>query len=398
MIIKRIIPYLITGVLLVTTICAVSTGRKNDPVKPDKATDDEPTAEEMRAVWVTYMTLDVENESDKEAAFYHRIDQIVERMQTGGFNTVFVHVRPFCDAIYPSAYYPWSHIISGTQGEDPGFDPLEIICDKCKKAGISVHAWINPYRVSTQQTPTALCSENPYQRDPTLGVTVNGETYLNFADKRVRELIVSGVIELIENYDIDGIQFDDYFYPEDGGDFDAEEYETYLASTDTPLSKEEFRKENINQLIREVYHAVHQTDSRAVFGISPQGNLPNNEVISADVVRWCTEEGYVDYICPQLYFSLDNPALRFEDALEQWISTPRHPKLRLYIGLAGYKAGSDADDGTWLDNSDVLKTEVQILRKAGANGFALYSYDSLLYEESRSEIENLIGYLTVPTQ
>ena len=399
MIIKRMIPYLLTGFLLILTVFLVGNrDEKTLEKQPDKATADEAPAEEIRGVWLAYMTLDVENETDKERAFRDKIDAIVREIKQDGFNTLFVQVRPFCDAIYPSAYYPWSHIISGTQGVDPGFDPLRIICDKCAEAEIGVHAWINPYRIRTQSTPAELCEDHPYSLDPSLGVVVNGETYLQFSDERVRDLIVSGVIELLENYDIDGIQFDDYFYPEDCGDFDAEAYASYCEAEASPLPLEDFRRENISQMIRDVWQAVHSTKPNAVFGVSPQGNLANNNVIYADVVRWCAEEGYIDYICPQLYYSPDNPAQRFEDALRDWLTVEKHPGLRLLIGLGGYKAGTDADEGTWLDSSDILKTELQILQEEECDGFLLYSYDSLVEEASREEIKNLVDYLTEPTQ
>ena len=397
---KRLIPYLAACLLLAGTVLIVSgTGEHAHNAAPDKASTDEAAIpQEMRGIWVTYMTLDVENEADKEDAFRQKIDSIVGDAVKGGFNTLIVQVRPFCDAIYPSAYYPWSHIISGTQGEYPGFDPLQIICEKCGAKGLRVHAWVNPYRISTASTPPVLCEEHPYRRDSSIGVEINGETYLNPASKKARELIKDGVIELLENYAIDGVQFDDYFYPENCGDFDAADYAAYTAAASSPLSLADYRKENVNKLIREVYQAVHSTRKKAVFGISPQGNLPNNEVIYADVTRWCSEEGYADYICPQLYFSLDNPALRYEDALQEWLNTKRHSGLKLYAGLAGYKAGSDADEGTWLDNSDILKTEAEILRKKNLNGFILYSYDSMTQQKSKTEINNLIRYLTEPTQ
>ena len=397
---KRIIPYLLSAFFLTATVLTVGNAGYGGKIKePDKAvrTEDEPERE-MRGVWVTFMTLDVENEENKESAFRDKIDTIISDMTEGGFNTMIVHVRPFCDAIYKSAYYPWSHIISGRQGEDPGFDPLRIICDRCAEADISVHAWINPYRISTASTPAQLSEDNPYMKDGSIGVKVNGETYLDPADERTRELIVSGVIELIENYDIDGIHFDDYFYPENCGDFDKERYEAYRASTSSPLSLDEYRRDNVSSLIRDVYRAVHSTKSGAVFGVSPQGNMPNNEVLYADVERWCAEPGYIDYICPQLYFSIDNPALRYEDALAKWLSAKRHSGLKLYIGLGGYKAGTDADEGTWLDNDDILRTEVEILRSNGTDGFILYSYDSIHDEHNEAEIKNLTDYINSPSQ
>ena len=402
--IKKIMPYLMAILVLIAAVTATEKGRNDIKSDPDTATADEMTPpEEVRGIWVTYMTLDVENEADKESAFRKKIDKMIEDMKSRGFNTMFAQVRPFCDAIYRSAYYPWSHIISGNQGEDPGFDPLSVICERCRENGIGVHAWINPYRVSTGQTPSALSQDNPYAKDPSLGVEINGGIYLDPANEEARELIVNGVIELLTRYDIDGIQFDDYFYPEGCGDFDARDYEEYKASTASPLSLEGFRKENVNALIRAVHKAVRDTKKGAVFGISPQGNLANNDGLYADVRLWCAENGYIDYICPQIYFSLDNPALTFEDALDDWLKMKKRDGLRMYIGLAGYKAGTDADSGTWLDSDDVLKTEIEIIREKDLDGFLLYSYDSLNDKTNSKGIESALRYIsavesTIPTQ
>ena len=398
MLIKRMIPYILSLLILAGAIVAVS-GR-TETNQPIKATADTAAVkEEMRGIWVTYMTLDTEGENDPKKTFCSRIDAIVNDMQAGGFQTMVVQVRPFCDAIYRSSYYPWSHILTGTQGKDPGFDPLAYICDRCHDANISVHAWVNPYRVSTAETPSELSEDNPAVRDPSITAQINGARYLKPSSAKARELIVNGVIELLTCYDIDGIQFDDYFYPEDCGDFDRQDYEEYCAESASPLSLEEYRKENVNMLIRDAYQAVHQTNPNAVFGISPQGNLDNNKVLYADVKRWCNEDGYIDYICPQIYFSLDNPALAYEEALAQWTALKKHKGLDLYVGLAGYKAGTDADSGTWLDNSDILTNEIDIARDSGWDGFILYSYDSLHNSDSEDEIKNVIRYLkSSPTQ
>ena len=395
---KRMIPYLLAILILAGSIVIVSGSVKTEP--PEKSTSDEmKTPVEMRALWVTFMTLDTEGASNVKETFCQKIDTIVSDMKEDGFNTMIVQVRPFCDAIYRSNYFSWSHILTGTQGQDPGFDPLAYICERCKDEDISIHAWVNPYRVSTAETPDELSEDNPVMEDPSLMVEVNGARYLDPGNKKAQELIVDGVIELLTRYDIDGIQFDDYFYPENCGDFDSEGYQEYCASTASPLALEEYRKENVNTLIRSVYQAVHQADRSAVFGVSPQGNLENNKALYADVKLWCEKEGYIDYICPQIYFSLDNPALTYEDALEQWIAVKKHDGLRFYIGLAGYKAGTDADSGTWLDNSDILRTEIEIAREAECDGFMLYSYDSLHNSDNEKEIKNVIRYLkTSPTQ
>lgn len=397
---KRMIPVILSMALLAASVVYVSD--RQIPMKESEAESAPSVLPEqpdvMRGVWVTYMTLNVENESDRETAFKSRIDGIISDMLSSSLNTMIVQVRPFCDAVYPSKYFPWSHILTGTQGEDPGYDPLEYIVTQAHENGIAVHAWINPYRISSEQQPDALCDDSPYVRDPSIGTKVNGSLYLNPASDKAQELIVKGVEELVARYAVDGVQFDDYFYPPDCGDCDAEEYAAYSENTDSPLSLEDFRKENVSKLIKAVYEAVHN-ERDIPFGVSPQGNIGNNEGIYADVVRWCEEDGYLDYICPQLYYSTDNPALKFEDALDQWQAIRYAPNVRLYIGLPAYKAGTDADSGTWLDNDEILLTEVKILEERGIGGFMLYSYDSLHNEDNAPEVENVIRYLTTsPTQ
>lgn len=397
MLIKRILPILLSFLFLTGAILFVA-GKRTQPPKNDRkmtATADEVRKpQEMRGIWVTYMTLDVENEADKEDAFKTKIDKIIKDMENAALNTMVVQIRPFSDALYPSRYYPWSHILTGTQGKDPGYDPLDYIVTQAHEHHIAVHAWLNPYRVATQNTPDELSNDNPYSKDPSIGVEVGGELYLNPASDKAQELIVNGAREIAENYDVDGIQFDDYFYPPDCGNFDSEDYERYKNTTASPLSLEKFRKENVNMMIRKVYQAVHDANPNTVFGISPQGNLDNNAGLYADVVKWCTEEGYLDYICPQIYFSLDNPALTFEDGLQDWLELKYAKDVALYIGLPAYKAGTDADSGTWLDNNDILKTEIEICREKKTGGFMLYSYDSVHNEENAEEIENVIRYLT----
>ena len=400
---KRIIPYFLSFVLLGASIFYVAD--KNSAVTQDESVNTnaetvsiKPT-EEIRGVWVTYMTLDVEGESDKETAFKAKIDTIIEDMKNADLNTMAVQVRPFSDAIYPSRYYPWSHILTGTQGKDPGYDPLAYIVQAAHEHDIMVHAWVNPYRVSTKDTPHELSHDNPAVKYSDMTIEINGSVYLNPASNDAIKLITDGVREIVKNYDVDAVQFDDYFYPSDCGDFDAEDYETYCENSDTPLSLEEFRKDNVSRMVQSVYQAVHQTKSNVMFGISPQGNLDNNEGLYADIKKWCAEKGYIDYICPQIYFSLDNPALTFEDGLQDWLDMEKHDGLSLYIGIPAYKAGTDADSGTWLDNNDILKTEIEITRDAKTDGFMLYSYDSFHNEDNAEELENVIRYLTTsPTQ
>ncbi len=385
-------PFLLSIILLVLSIIVV--GESNiKPAHTDGSIYDE-AKEDMKGIWVSYITLDMQNTDMTKESFEEKLESIIKTTKESGFNTLIFQVRPFSDALYKSNYYPWSHILTGTQGKDPKYDPLQIICDMCHKNSISVHAWINPYRVSTNETPDKLSENNPYVKDDSMGFKHNGNIYLDPSNEKARELIVNGVSEIVRNYNIDGIQFDDYFYPENSDEVDANKYEEYKASVANPLSKENWRMNNVNTLIKEVYKAIHKYSKSLEFGISPQGNINNNKALSADVVTWCKNEGYVDYICPQIYFSLDNPALTFEESLNDWVKLDRHKKLKLYIGLAGYKGGSDSDEGTWLDNNDILKNEIEICKAKGADGIMLYSYESFSSKENEAEIKNVINYLT----
>lgn len=399
---KRLIPLFVT-VAVLFGIIAVSSNQKtsiktgtlvatNDNATSstkEKKTDDN---EELRGMWLTYMELSMENDSDKsENAFRNKFNAIAETCRMSGFNTIIAQVRPFGDALYNSEYYPYSHILTGEQGKNPEYDALKIMCEICHSKNLKIHAWINPYRVKISQTPAELSEDNPYVKDNSLGFETESGIYLYPSNKKSQELIENGIEEIVKNYDVDGIQFDDYFYPPDMNDEDIEQYEQFKADAgENCMSLEKWRFESVNLLIAEVYRKIHNISDNVDFGISPQGNINNNSSLYADVEAWCEHSGYIDYICPQIYFSLDNPALSFENALDSWCKLDYNENTKLYVGLAGYKAGSESDSNTWLSADNILAKEYEILSNNGkVSGFILYSYDSLKKSSSSAEIKNL---------
>ncbi|MGN1051002.1 MAG: family 10 glycosylhydrolase, partial [Acutalibacteraceae bacterium] len=150
-----------------------------------------------------------------------------------------------------------------------------------------------------------------------------------------------------------------------------------------------WRNNNVNKLIATTYEIIKNTNPNVEFGISPQGNIDNNKNLYADVKSWCEISGYVDYICPQIYFSLDNPALNFEDCLASWQNLNFAENVKLYVGLAGYKAGTNKDKGTWLDNDDILKNEYEITKDKNIDGIMLYSFEALENKTAKKELLNL---------
>ena len=392
----RSIAIIFSLALVLVSIAIVS---KTTVIQTDKtiSTTDE-ALENMKGVWVSYITLDMQNTDMSEDSFTKKIESIVKTSKENGFNTIIFQVRPFSDALYKSEYFPYSHILTGVQGKDPEYDPLEIMCKVCHDNNINVHAWINPYRVKSESTPKKLSDDNPYIIDKSIGFTHNNCIYLDPSNEQARKLVVNGVKEIVKNYDVDGIQFDDYFYPENCDNVDESTYNEYKENTINSLSKEEWRIDNVNKLIKSVYKAVHQYSDDVVFGISPQGNLNNNYTLSADVKSWCKDSGYIDYICPQIYFSLDNPTMNFEESLNEWLDIKKHKDLAMYIGIAGYKGGTDEDEGTWLDNDDILKTQIQICEENNLDGIMLYSYESFINADNKEEIANVVNYLTNITE
>ena len=403
--VKKFAPVILSAVLLVTALAARAYS-ENGEVKPvststmDTATNDnakveqnERSTKEMRGVWVSYIELDMQNESDKsESAFREKFKDIAITSKNAGFNTLIVQVRPFCDALYKSAYFPYSHILSGEQGISPDYDALKVMCEICSELDLDIHAWVNPYRISTDSTPQVLSENNPYVIDNELGEETENGIFLNPANKMARKLIIDGVTEIVKNYDVDGIQFDDYFYPTQDSDFDDEEYAEYVDAVGAMncMSVDNWRLANVKTLICDTYRAIHKISNDVDFGISPQGNIDNNAKIYADVKSWCICKGFVDYICPQLYYSLENPALTFENSLNSWASLDINKKVKLYVGLAGYKANTDSDEGTWLYSDNVLSKEYKIaMQNEKVSGIMLYSYSALEDENASAEISNL---------
>lgn len=406
---KKIVPIIVSVIAMLTVICISSFTREKPPKKQNdidniaalssKATTDTPESdEEMRGVWVSYMELSMENESSKtQKAFEDKFTEIAQKCRESGFNTLIVQVRPFCDALYKSSYFPWSHILTGTQGENPQYDALQIMCDICKENNLKIHAWINPYRVSSNETPKKLSDNNPYIKNSEIGIKTDNGIFLDPSNETAQQLISDGVKEIAENYDVDGIQFDDYFYPTEDESFDKKQYQAYIEKygKENSMSLDNWRMQNVNTLICKVYRTIKSVDSSVEFGISPQGNIGNNDGLYADVKSWCTCKGFADYICPQIYFSLENPALTFEDCLDSWTSLDFDENVKLYVGLGGYKAGNgEYDEETWLLSDSILADEYDILRNnKSVRGFMLYSYSCLEDNTAKKEINNLINAL-----
>ncbi|MBE6770290.1 MAG: hypothetical protein E7548_06005 [Ruminococcaceae bacterium] len=369
----------------------------------------------MKAIWLSQFDLKpIYLEGGKQrpkSDFEAKITTVLKNVKDLGFNTIFVQVRPYADSFYPSTLYPASSYVTGDYGVNFSYDPFGIIVAKAHSLNLSVHAWINPMRAvgeeEIKKVPNVYKIKQWYNEKSDRLVNVEGRLYLNPAYSEVRKLIIDGANEILRLYKIDGLHMDDYFYPTVSSDFDKITYENYLKNGGK-LSLADFRRENLNLLVKGLFSAVKGQNDRLLFGISPAGNLQTvfNEHY-ADVYSWCSKAGYIDYICPQVYFGLKHEFNPFSKVINQWQNIIKNEKVRLIIGMTLGKAKAKDDPyagsgrNEWKESSDILKRclqETEKLNNCAGVSFFSYQYFYLPLEntpdpDTKAETDNLIPLL-----
>ena len=299
---------------------------------------------DMRAVWIsTVYSADYPSTINNEDAQKEEFIEKLEQAQALGLNTVVVQVRPKGDAFYESDLNPWSAVLTGVQGVDPGYDPMAFMIRETHKRGMEFHAWMNPYRITTSGTDlSALSVDNMARKHPDWILTYNNAMYYDPANEDVQDYICDTVEEIVENYDVDAIHFDDYFYPSN--------YPLPEGETRDGVTADE-RREHVNDLIRGVYKTIKKADSSVEFGISPMGIWKNSTSdpagsetrgtegyysVFGDAKTW-VEKGWVDYIVPQLYWETGNAYADYETLVKWWSDVVKGTGVDLYIGHGIYK-------------------------------------------------------------
>lgn len=375
--------------------------------------DSDTVADELRGVWISVFDIDYKN--GDEQSFIRSFDSMMQNVRKLGCNAVFVHVRSHGDACYPSKLFPWSAYITGTQGVAPDFDPLEIMIKLAHNHSLKFHAWINPYRVSSNGDISKLSDDNYAKKclrskDSAMSRQVKkaaGGIYYNPSNKAVLERIIGGVDELVKNYDVDGVHIDDYFYPTTDADFDSEDYAEYKKSTEQPLDLANFRRKCVDETVSGIYSAVKAANKNTVFGVSPRASVYYNyNTCYADVAKWCKTGGYADYIAPQIYFGFDDErtdqngmAFKFDECANYW-NKLCGGKCKLYYGLGLYRSGEKIEgagsgENEWIENDDIITRQVDYSRKlSNFGGFILFSYSSLTQNATaKAETANLTQFL-----
>lgn len=342
---------------------------------------------EERSIFISYIELS-KYISDDISLSKNNIDMMINNIEELGFNSVILQVRSFGDAIYPSKIYSNSLYISNS------FDVLDYFSDICNSKGFKLYAWINPYRIRNDLNKDSISNDNIiYDLLDTRHIVYTSGIYFNPSSELVINLIIEGINEIINNYDITGILFDDYFYP--STDCDLEEYN----SLDLDISYEEYKLGRVNELIKRVYAVCH--NNGILFGISPDGNIENNySKHSADVKTWLSNSGYVDFIMPQIYYGFFNGSRPFYNTLQEWSSLITNDSISMSVALAFYKNGvidewASSGKTEWIENNNIIMKEIIVSRNINNYmGFSLFRYDYLFSEDKINdntllEIENI---------
>lgn len=340
--------------------------------------------EEIRGVWLFYRELSMVDEKGGTAeSFTEKINTIFDKCVSLGINTVFFHVRPSADSFYASKIFPFSEYLTGKQGGAVDYDPLKIAVSLAHEKNISLHAWINPFRISFSSDKSELAETNPavklINENSDRICTVNGGLYFNPASEENRKLIIDGVREIVNSYDVDGVHIDDYFYPDTDKSIDEKQFQDYV-SCGGNLSLEEWRTQNVNTFVSNMYSAVKSCDENVIVSVSPAGNIENNyKKLYADVKRWGSTEGYCDWLIPQIYFGFENSAQPYETVMNEWRKNTICPSVRLAAGLAAYKVLSGESD-EW-KKGGIIGRQWGRAEENGYDGFVLFSYSSIISEK-----------------
>ncbi|MEQ7005823.1 family 10 glycosylhydrolase [Actinopolymorpha sp. B17G11] len=344
-----------------------STTGKECPA-PDPATP----KRQFRAMWIaSVVNIDWPSRqglsvAEQKAEYLRLLDEAEDRRLNG----VVVQIRPTADAFWPSPYEPWSEWLTGTPGQDPGYDPLAFLVSEAHARNLEFHAWFNPYRVSMQADPAHLAPDHPARQHPDWIVPYGGKLYYNPGIPQVRRFVEDAILHAVKNYDVDAVHFDDYFYPYPVGTEQFDDEATYQEYGAGFPDKADWRRNNIDLLVKELSVRIKKAKPWVKFGISPfavwrniatdpegsdtQAGVETFDDLYADTRRWVREE-WIDYIVPQVYWNIGFAPADYAKLVPWWSAEVDGRDVQLFVGQATYKAGTSTQDPAWSDPREMTR-------------------------------------------
>ncbi len=368
--------------------------------QPDASEIVRPPKREFRAVWVaTVDNIDWPSQKNLTPVRQRReFTDLLEFYKGIGMNALFVQVRAAGDAFYAKSREPWSEWLTGEQGRAPVpfYDPLEYMVRESHRRGLEFHAWLNLNRL-VHRSSRSVSSQNISRTHPAWILSYDGAKLFNFGLPEVRDFITQMTVDVARNYDVDGIHFDDYFYPYAVAGQTLQDEATFKKYGQDFSNKNEWRRHNVDLLVQQIHDSLAVVKPRLKFGISPfgvwrnrrddvngsntTGGLSSYDHLFADTRKWL-EEGWIDYVAPQVYFSAGFAKVPFKNLVDWWAknSFGRH----FYVGQAAYRVGYEDKDTHWRNTSEI-PNQVRYLRQEGADGSIFFS--------SRSLRRNSLGFV-----
>lgn len=345
-----------------------------------------PAAEEVRGAWLaTVAGLDWPCVDDQAIIQQIRLVEQIRGLRETGCNTLYFQVVSNMDALYPSRLLPWSAVLTGTEGRNPGYDPLAIAVRTAHECGMQIHAWINPLRVCRDDV-TPHAESHVSISHPQWVQNYRHKLYLDPGNPEVVDFLAQIATEILASYDVDGLHIDDYFYPEglqkDDNGWRNDMYETYGKGQ----KLDEWRFSTINNVVATLCSATHSAGSHLVFGVSPSGRLVNTCRLYADPRMW-VNEGTVDYLAPQIYWAIGrSDAAAFDLVLDSWRFIAKG--VPVYVGLAAYKyyGKTTEQDAPYISLSE-FRREIDLCRQAWyVKGHIWFRTENILQDEFKAYI------------
>lgn len=390
-------------VLLVSLLSSVT-------IRAEQQKSFNPTSE-VNAVWIaTVSNLNwpskpgLSSEQQRREAL-----AILDRAKELGMNMVVFQVRPAADAFYPSQYFPWSQYLTGAQGKDPGYDPLRFWIDESHKRGMALHAWINPYRLSTKggggekADLSVFSKDHPARKHPDWVIPyADGKLYFNPGIPACRRHVVEAALEIVKEYNVDGLHIDDYFYPYPQKDAVFNDAQAFQEFARPGADLDQWRRDNVNLMVKEIHDGVRKIRPEAQFGISPFGiwrnkptdpsgsetrGLQSYDAIYADTKFWI-ENGLIDYVVPQLYWPIGFEVADYAKLSQWWgrlVAT--NPQVKLYVGMAVHRVGGK--EGTAWEGSEEIVRQVRSNRSNPAISGQFYFGWPSIAQDKAGVAENL---------
>ncbi|WP_406108077.1 family 10 glycosylhydrolase [Streptomyces sp. NBC_01003] len=349
-----------------------------------------PVARDMRGMWLaTVANRDWPSKPGLSAA--QQRAELIAHLDTAvgrHLNAVVFQVRPTADALWPSPYEPWSGVLTGVQGKNPGWDPLGTAVAEAHRRGLELHAWFNPYRIANHTDLSRLVPTHPARRHPDWVVPYGGKLYYNPGLPEVRKFVQDAMLDAVRRYDIDAVHWDDYFYPYPVAGQVFDDDAAYAAYGGNFPDRASWRRDNTDRLVREMGASVKRIRPRTQFGISPFGvwrnaatdplgsdtraGVQTYDDLHADTRKWVREH-WIDYICPQIYWNIGFAAADYAKLVPWWSDVARGTGVRLYAGEALYKAGDPAQPAEWQDPAELSRHLTFAERYPQVNGHVFFS-------------------------